>query len=267
MVIESMTGQAYYTPAELKWAVAKACELGIALSKADATRLCQLKILVSGERARLAALAEKASPTSESERLKRRIALDSVAAGALDAGKAYKYCSLDAVGLKKTDIIDFLKADKSEKGYSTLLLGDTGCGKTYGAIAYVARRMQCYNGPKGEEWDGKLVKASDLLDSLGSSKEARAFYKELQCVKYLIVDDLRIEGEGTVTPALKTHIDSLFDKRYSSERVTVFTTNATKEQVIDTYGKRFVSRLIGSGRVFESSQSDLRVMLKTQELV
>lgn len=170
----------------------------------------------------------------------------------LNAGFDYVACSVDTPGLVDTSVLDCGRRYLASTTASHLmLLGNVGTGKTYTAVSCAARLM-------GEQGKGLFIKARDLSDYLGFSDEAKAYRRRLVSTPVLVIDDLKLLGEGTVTEALTTWLDDLFDERHRWRRPTIITSNATLGQIKATYKKRFADRFAESGMVFDSQEKSLR---------
>jgi len=81
--------------------------------------------------------------------------------------------------------------------------------------------------------------------------------KELETVRYLVLDDLGVEFNDKGGSFL-SRFDSLFNRRYSNELTTVITTNLTAEDFRDRYGERAVDRIRETGSFIGLDGKSLR---------
>lgn len=73
----------------------------------------------------------------------------------------------------------------------------------------------------------------------------------------VIVDDL---GSSGVNDWRKEVLFELIDVRYESQKPTVFTSNLTEQEVIESFGSRFHSRFFSKENVFiHSDCQDMRL--------
>lgn len=181
------------------------------------------------------------------------------AARSLMAGTIYESVTFNNPGTKPTELIRFLKVNFSNQTRPhLLLLGGTGCGKTYGAVCYLASKMDYRQTVTGHTWDGEFIMARHLSELSGVGSEKRETLERLRKVRYLLIDDLKAQGEGTVTKAFVALVEDLFNERHMHRKPTIITSNATLEEIANTYGERFVSRFKGDGVVYQTDEADMR---------
>lgn len=196
---------------------------------------------------------------TEAIALQRQLGRDYEASTAMAPGTIYERTSLYTPGLQETDLLRFLREDFPYTGKNhLLLLGQTGVGKTFGAIAYVATQAKASPTAHGKIWNSEFLRARELSELLGAGDEKKKRLDRLRQVQWLVIDDLKTEGEGTVTKPFVSMVEDLFSDRHAHRRPTFITSNATAQQIAQTYGDRFVSRFQGDGVVFESKALDLR---------
>lgn len=71
-------------------------------------------------------------------------------------------------------------------------------------------------------------------------------------LRYMIDDDLVIFddlGSAGHTDWREEVILEMIDRRYTGRRPTIFTSNLTKQEISDTYGKRIASRLFAKENI------------------
>ena len=177
---------------------------------------------------------------------------------ALGVGNTLAKCSLDSPEWQQTELVERVRLFINQPQHHLLLLGATGNGKTSAAVAWLARVCEGKHTPQGKHYNGLFSKAREISDHLGAEKEAKAYRHQIEKVRWLVVDDLKVGGEGTVSPAFVAYIDDLFDTRYRHQRGTVLTSNATPEQIANTYGERMMSRFRQWGVIYSYGGVDLR---------
>ncbi len=220
-------------------------------AKSPQIREIQLKLLAMGHATlRKPAVAPKPQTTLYWQ--------DYAKCEALGVGPTLAECSLDNPKWEQTELVQRVRQFINQPQHHMLLLGNTGNGKTSAAVAWLARVSEGRQTPQGKQYNGLFAKAREISDHLGADKEAKAFRQRLETVRWLVVDDLKVGGEGTVSPAFVAYIDDLFDTRYRYQRGTVLTSNATPEQIASTYGDRLVSRFRQWGIVYNATGADLR---------
>lgn len=125
------------------------------------------------------------------------------------------------------------------------LLGGTGCGKTVAA----ARLLWAHG--------GDYIR-SDTLARLACSKygpDADALDERLRTDGLFVVDDVGTEDDAG---AAKHALFKLVDMRQASRGLTVLTGNRTVAQLRERMCERTLSRLRGSGVIYECPGADLR---------
>jgi DNA replication protein DnaC len=143
-------------------------------------------------------------------------------------------------------------AEDAAAGRCLLLLGPTGVGKTWAAVAAM---RECYQARVKGRWFFYFpALASRLLDN-----ERRGDALQLACSRYFVVfDDLGTEyqKEGGLLVSL---LDEIFWKREGNRLPTIITSNLTPEQFKERMSDRIVDRLRGDwGRVVTVPGESLR---------
>ena len=145
-------------------------------------------------------------------------------------------CSIENLKHFKEEALDFLKSP-----YSMILMGDCGRGKTYFILALIKELLEIRKIPLGEMRYINALELEERVDEcLDKFKSARYFIEGLCSIYFLFIDDFGIEG--TVQRAERNYY-TLTDKRLTHDRPTVFSTNLTDEEILQTYGMRIESRL------------------------
>lgn len=152
---------------------------------------------------------------------------------------------------KPTQVIQALLMEHPKRlkaGY--LIIGGTGSGKTYGAIAFIA------------EMAGTINARAEMVHAYNMARRINARdWDELQVferVKFLLIDDLGAEPEGFRGADFHAHFDYLMNERHSHRLTTVITSNMTRKVIIERYGERFISRFRENGQVIETTDPDFR---------
>jgi DNA replication protein DnaC len=176
------------------------------------------------------------------------------------ADTRYAGIRLRSESTKPTSTVCFLAKEMRQPARSYLLLGDTGCGKTYAAISFIA-----------EISSGKPIRAKAYRMAEAIYRREFEVLDNLRTVPYLLIDDLGAEPEGFRGSDFLAFFDNLMDDRWERQLTTVITSNLTVETsrdaqgnairrgVRDIYGQRFVSRFNEDGKVFEAKDKDMRV--------
>jgi DNA replication protein DnaC len=183
----------------------------------------------------------------EQERIKSKL---------IASGTCYAGVSLLASETKQSKVINDLKLKRGMK--HVLISGSVGCGKTFGAIAYAANQAKLYATAQGDKVDAVFIKASELAELTGIGEGKPKALADIRAKQWLIVDDLRLKGEGTVTAAFIRLFEDIVDKRTEGNKGLIVTTNATPAQIKETYGERTYDRLRGKALVIESSEQSMR---------
>jgi DNA replication protein DnaC len=162
----------------------------------------------------------------------------------------YSEVSFSDPNTKQTDVVNWLTNDFTKSGKKhALLLGTTGRGKTYGAIGYIATISDI-----GRCAYVKAFKLSELLNA--RNYQALDHYEK---VKHLIVDDLGVSQAGYKGEDFNSWFENMFCTRYEYGLTTIITSNATPEQIKETFGERFVSRFREDGMLYVTNGPDMRV--------
>lgn len=201
--------------------------------------------------------AETPEVTRETERLRLIAACEALEAGAEFAGAWF-----DNPNTRRTDVMDRLRFAPSDA--HVVLMGNPGTGKTHAALVHCGRYMAFRANHSGGNWDGMFITGRDLASAMGADGN-QSLKRRLFSVRRLIVDDLKVRPEGSVTPAYISFFEDLFIKRHANKRPTYITTNATKAQFSETYGPRITSRLNGPDVVVYSTNGpDLRPIIRNE---
>jgi Flp pilus assembly CpaF family ATPase len=122
-------------------------------------------------------------------------------------------------------------------GYGVLITGETGVGKTMlmrllGAKISPATRIAEYGLDKIDKWyswtDGHAI----CIDDLGAERTVSEYGNKDEVLKHVVAhrcEAFYIDAEGNKKRQARTHI----------------TTNRTAEQIVERYGDRTLSRILG----------------------
>lgn len=125
--------------------------------------------------------------------------------------------------------------------FSMILVGDSGRGKTYFILALIRELLEVRKIPLGEMRYINALELEERVDEcMEQFRSSRYFIEGLCSIYFLFIDDFGIEG--TIQRAERNYY-SLTDKRLGGNKPTVFSTNLTDEEILETYGMRIDSRL------------------------
>ncbi len=121
------------------------------------------------------------------------------------------------------------------------LYGDFGVGKTH-LMAAMVHELNSKNVP------AVIFSEKDIMKMMGyvRSQEDSILQKQLEQVRYLVIDDLGTEYQSDV---VRSKMHQLIDKRYllaqSHQGYTSFTSQIPFDRLCDKYDGRVVDRIIG----------------------
>lgn len=160
---------------------------------------------------------------------------------------------------RKTKVLTYLFDDfHFSSGINLLILGGVGSGKTFGAIAYVGSNARLWLHRGNPVVDAVFVRAYTVGEMLQRKQWDQI--DDLRNKKWLIIDDLGIEGAGYKSKDFHSFFEDLFIHRHEQQKRTLMTSNATLEQVQETLGDRFLSRLRETGDIFQTDDPDMRAV-------
>lgn len=169
----------------------------------------------------------------------------------------YSNVSASHPDTKKTKVLSYLFEDFHYSGKNNLLiLGGVGSGKTFGAIAYVGSNARLWYYRSVPVIDALFVRAYTVGEYITRKNWEKL--DEIRDKKWLIVDDLGIEGAGYKSTDFHSFFEDLFIHRHEQQKRTLMTSNATIEQIRETLGERFLSRLRETGDIFQTDDQDMR---------
>lgn len=133
-------------------------------------------------------------------------------------------------------------ADEFPKHRMTILIGQSGVGKTHLAVAILHELIQ-----RGIQ--STFIPVPNLLQEIQESyenPEKRKLIKKAIGSKFLILDDI---GAEHTTPWAKSELYKIINARYEKNQPTVFTTNLNLEQLRVQLEFRTLRRIIDEGKV------------------
>jgi len=151
----------------------------------------------------------------------------------------------------------FDKIKESRKGI--YIHGECGTGKTH--IAYALAKQS----EEVMKLSVKFYNIPDLIRHLKRdfseenkmlSEENTNFGKLLSFAGLLILDDF---GTEKLTEWVEESLYSIINKRYENIYPIIFTSNLSPEKMVEKFGDRIVSRIIGSCDVVELTGNDRRI--------
>lgn len=140
-----------------------------------------------------------------------------------------------------------------------LLLGGTGAGKTFAAIAYtnMIAKVDIVMG-KIQYSNAAYLHAYKLAEMLANIKKHGEELDKYKQKGVLILDDLGTEPVGFRGADFQAHLHYLIDERHKFRKKTFITSNTTSEGFKELYGERIVSRFAEVGLGLEAKDPDLR---------
>jgi DNA replication protein DnaC len=151
---------------------------------------------------------------------------------------------------RPTELIKFWCKElyAQNQGQNFLILGSTGCGKTFSAIAFLAEA--------GCGQSNLYTTAYELSQAI--YRRQFDLQDKAMAVDNLILDELGSEPNGFKGQDFQSFLEHLFDQRCRLQKRTIILSNHTLEDIKNAYGERIVSRLKQTGKVYQSSEGDLR---------
>lgn len=133
------------------------------------------------------------------------------------------------------NLMNFARSFNDKTSASVLLTGTTGTGKTMVACHMLKEIIN--NG-----YEAKKIQANEyynLVKESYSYKEVGRQLKSYETCDFLVLDDL---GTEPISEDAKINITTLIDKRYCNRKPTLITTNLNKNELLERYGQRIMSR-------------------------
>ncbi len=173
--------------------------------------------------------------------------------------KRFTGSTLDNFNTTST-IVETLRSIIEKKNFTDFVLfqGDTtGTGKTHLGISFVVELTQknpldviftTFNDFMAEIYTA-IQKAKEVTNSVEN------VIKKYSNVDILLLDDLGAEHRTDYSASV---LYKIINSRYNSEKMTVVTTNLNAKEIVETYDRRILSRII-SGHMFSLSGKDKRV--------
>jgi len=138
------------------------------------------------------------------------------------------------------------------------IFGVCGTGKTH--IAYACTKY--FDENKIKSWLLNMPEMLGLMkedfkdENKSVATENTNFSKILNYAGVLIIDDI---GSEKITEWVEEMVYAIVNKRYEDVKPTIFTSNLPPEKLIEKYGDRIVSRIVGSCDVVELKGNDKRI--------
>jgi DNA replication protein DnaC len=169
--------------------------------------------------------------------------------------KRFENAKFDDVPSNIKDLVNNIA--KSRKGI--YIHGECGTGKTHIAYA-IGKQMQdvikfkvlLYNIPSLLRY----LKEDFNENNKNLDIENTNFGKILNYAGLLIIDDF---GTEKLTDWVEESIYSIINQRYENVYPTIFTSNLEPSKLVEKYGDRIVSRIVGSCDVIELKGQDKRI--------
>lgn len=138
---------------------------------------------------------------------------------------------------------------RDPRGRNLVITGPVGVGKTHAALA--ACRVQHDAGMDVAFWP-----TGELLDALRPGATAPLETADLAAVDRLILDDLGMERASEWT---MERLGIVVSRRWMEDQPTVATTNLGRDALVERFGERTFSRLIGDAVVVRLAGEDRRM--------
>ena len=143
-----------------------------------------------------------------------------------------------------------------------LMLGDAGLGKTHLALSIANSVLQ-------RGYDVVYCSASNIFKQIEiehfENRRETATLDSLKRCDLLVLDDL---GAEFISPFANTALYDIVNTRLISKKLTVYTTNITKDDVLTIrYGEKIMSRLVGCSTVLPFVGEDIRIQKNDEEPV
>ena len=196
--------------------------------------------------------------------MKRRMAEERFASSAIDAAQSFAAFREDVYpsekqrrqAMKVKDIcMRFAAAFPEQSPRDLLLMGPTGLGKSHllNAIGLelAARGLYVYK-----------TTSNNFINSAMDAIKERTSPPDFIAPDLLIIDDL---GAEPIIPNItRETLFSVINERQSADKATLWATNMGLEFIQDSYGDRFLSRLVAPRNtgILAMSGEDLRPLLK-----
>jgi DNA replication protein DnaC len=170
-------------------------------------------------------------------------------------GKRFKNYDNVEIAKQVRNIVDL--------GYSLVLSGTPGLGKTHLAVAGLLMMMNRFD-------NGKPLFLSapelfvELRDRIKNNVTEKSIIDRYLTVPLLVIDDLGVE---TKTDRSVETFYSIIDGRNRENRQLIITSELSMDEIGEIYGDRLSSRLCGMGEYIRITGEDYRVkMQKEREL-
>lgn len=173
----------------------------------------------------------------------------------LGSNSIYSNVALDAPETKPTAAIRWLRDVFIPSGkQEAVLIGGTGSGKTYSAIAFCSKFSQ---ETQPNHLNAYFVDAMKLAKMLQGRDEQD--HRKLETTSILVIDDFGTLGaELFRAKEFQATFEALFNHRHSQKRKTLITSNLSPEALKTALGDRVMSRITENGLIFMTNDGDLR---------
>lgn len=145
-----------------------------------------------------------------------------------------------------------------------LFIGPNGCGKTHAAWAAAMSYTEAGHHAKVAKladiirW---LREAWDRHDDKGKAAGGEdGRIERLRSLDFLAIDEVTI---SVLTDSVKTHLYDVVDSRIENEKTTVLTSHEDLSDLSMAVGPALMSRVFGSGRVWQFPSGDYRLLYKS----
>lgn len=131
--------------------------------------------------------------------------------------------------------------DYPKERCSIFLCGNSGLGKTHLMMALFKRFAEIYF-KVNKSLNSQVIwwNYFDLCISIRANPNDYQFWKRLKNIEILFIDDV-----GTIknTEVIQDYLMAIIDYRAQNDKITVWSTNLTPEEIKKTFSERFTSRI------------------------
>lgn len=162
---------------------------------------------------------------------------------------------------------DYDKSEVAEKvkrivdlGYSLVLSGTPGLGKTHLAVASILHMMNRFNNGRPLFLSSPEL-FGELKDRIRNEVTERSIIERYLKAPLLVIDDLGVEkkSESSVETFYR-----IIDGRHREGRQLIITTEFKMGEIGEIYGDRLSSRLCGMGEYIRIEGDDYRVKMQAK---
>ena len=166
---------------------------------------------------------------------------------------------------KNYDNVEMAKKVRNivDLGYSLVLSGTPGLGKTHLAVASILYMMRRFNDSKPLFLSAPALFV-ELRDRIRNNVTEKSIIDRYLTVPLLVIDDLGVERK---TDSSVETFYSIVDGRSRSNRQLIVTSELSMDEIGEIYGDRLSSRLCGMGEYIRMQGDDYRMKIQQERNV